>query len=109
MQGYWKKNGVSDGFKVRMGITSGYCTVGNFGSNQRMDYTVLGKPVNLAARLQSLAQPGQIVIADATNALVEQQVGCSFLMKSSQRVSPAQSSFTWLPDSKMLISTSVPV
>ena len=55
LQGYWKKNGVSDGLKVRMGITSGYCTVGNFGSNQRMDYTVLGKPVNLAARLQSLA------------------------------------------------------
>ena len=79
MQGYWKKNGVSDGFKVRMGITSGYCTVGNFGSNQRMDYTVLGKPVNLAARLQSLAQPGQIVIDDATNALVEQQVDCSFV------------------------------
>ena len=91
-----------------MGITSGYCTVGNFGSNQRMDYTVLGKPVNLAARLQSLAQPGQIVIADATNALVEQQVDCSFVDEVQPRVSPARSNFTRLPDSKMLISTSVP-
>jgi len=62
-----------------MGITSGYCTVGNFGSNQRMDYTVLGKPVNLAARLQSLAQADQILIAGATHALVEQQVDCSFV------------------------------
>ena len=79
MQGYWKKNGVSDGFKVRMGITSGYCTVGNFGSNQRMDYTVLGKPVNLAARLQSLAQADQILITDITHSLVEQQVDCSFV------------------------------
>ena len=79
MQGYWKKNGVSDGFKVRMGITSGYCTVGNFGSNQRMDYTVLGKPVNLAARLQSLAKADQILITDTTRSLVEQQVDCSFV------------------------------
>tara|TARA_Y100001934_G_scaffold239157_1_gene292597 strand:- start:395 stop:1693 length:1299 start_codon:yes stop_codon:yes gene_type:complete len=79
LQGYWKKNGVSDGFKVRMGITSGYCTVGNFGSSQRMDYTVLGKPVNLAARLQSLAEAGQILIADITHALVEQQVDCNFV------------------------------
>jgi len=79
LQGYWKKNGVSEGFKVRMGITSGYCTVGNFGSNQRMDYTVLGKPVNLAARLQSLAQADQILISDTTHALVEQQVDCNFV------------------------------
>jgi class 3 adenylate cyclase len=79
LQGYWKKNGVSEGFKVRMGITSGYCTVGNFGSKQRMDYTVLGKPVNLAARLQSLAQADQILISDTTHALVEQQVDCNFV------------------------------
>jgi len=79
LQGHWKKNGVSDGFKVRMGITSGYCTVGNFGSSQRMDYTVLGKPVNLAARLQSLAQAGQILIGDTAHALIEQEVDCTFV------------------------------
>ena len=52
LQSYWKKNGVPNGLKVRMGIATGYCTVGNFGSDQRLDYTVLGSPVNLAARLQ---------------------------------------------------------
>ena len=55
LQKYWQKMGVSRGLHVRVGITSGYCTVGNFGSEQRLDYTVLGSPVNLAARLQGLA------------------------------------------------------
>ena len=60
LQDHWKKQSVTNGLKVRMGITTGYCTVGNFGSNQRMDYTVLGKPVNLATRLESLASTGEI-------------------------------------------------
>ncbi len=79
LQGYWKKNGVTNGLNVRMGVTTGYCTVGNFGSSQRMDYTVLGKPVNLAARLESLAEAGQVLISDATYALIEQQVDCKFV------------------------------
>ncbi|HAA35863.1 MAG TPA: adenylate/guanylate cyclase domain-containing protein, partial [Gammaproteobacteria bacterium] len=45
----------------------------------RMDYTVLGKPVNLAARLQSLAKADQILITDTTRSLVEQRVDCSFV------------------------------
>ena len=44
-----------------------------------MDYTVLGKPVNLAARLESLAEAGQVLISDATYALIEQQVDCKFV------------------------------
>ena len=79
LQGYWKKNGVTNGLNVRMGVTTGYCTVGNFGSSQRMDYPVLGKPVNLAARLESLAEAGQILISDATYALIEQQGDCKFV------------------------------
>ena len=70
---------MTNGLNVRMGVTTGYCTVGNFGSSQRMDYTVLGKPVNLAARLESLAEAGQILISDATYALIEQQVDCKFV------------------------------
>ena len=50
----WKKEkGISQGLQVRTGISTGYCTVGNFGSVQRIDYTVLGSPVNLAARLEA--------------------------------------------------------
>ena len=77
LQDHRKKQSVTNGLKVRMGITTGYCTVGNFGSNQRMDYTVLGKPVNLAARLESLASPGEILISDSTFALIEHQIKCT--------------------------------
>ena len=76
LQKYWQKMGVSRGLHVRVGITSGYCTVGNFGSEQRLDYTVLGSPVNLAARLQGLAQADTILIDGNTHSLVEDQVSC---------------------------------
>ena len=66
LQRTWKKLGLADGLMVRMGISTGYCTVGNFGSDLRLDYTVLGSPVNLAARLQSMAKPGEIIIDENT-------------------------------------------
>ena len=74
LRDYWNRNGVKGGLNVRMGISTGYCTVGNFGSNQRMDYTALGSPVNLSARLQSLADTNQIVISDTTLNLVENKI-----------------------------------
>lgn len=74
LQKHWKKQGVPDALRVRMGISTGFCTVGNFGSDQRLDYTVLGSPVNLAARLQSQAEPGRILIDQGTLALVDEFV-----------------------------------
>ena len=74
LQNFWKKNGVANGLRVRMGIATGYCTVGNFGSDQRLDYTVLGSPVNLAARLQGLAEPKGILLDQNTLSLVETHV-----------------------------------
>lgn len=53
-----------------MGINTGYCNVGNFGSADRMDYTIIGADANLAARLQSIAEPGHIVVSYETYALV---------------------------------------
>ena len=76
LQNYWRKQGVSRGLKVRIGITTGYCTVGNFGSEQRLDYTVLGSPVNLAARLQAMAPADGILIAESTYSLVKEHVLC---------------------------------
>jgi len=49
-----------------MGISTGFCTVGNFGSDLRLDYTVLGSPVNLAARLQTTAEHNTILIDEFT-------------------------------------------
>ena len=71
LQSHWRKKGVTNGLKVRMGIATGFCTVGNFGSDQRLDYTVLGSPVNLASRLQSVAEPNKIVVDENTYNLVE--------------------------------------
>ncbi len=66
----WRNRGVEDPFRVRMGINTGFCNVGNFGSDDRMDYTIIGAEANLAARLQSSAEPGGIVISYETYALV---------------------------------------
>ena len=74
LQKNWKKLGLTDGLTVRMGISTGFCTVGNFGSDLRLDYTVLGSPVNLAARLQGMAEPGEIVIDETTQNLVGEEL-----------------------------------
>ncbi len=66
----WRKQGIEQPFRARMGINTGYCNVGNFGSEQRMDYTIIGAEANLAARLQSIAQPGEIVLSYETFILV---------------------------------------
>src|SRR5262249_24308455 len=50
------------------------CNVGNFGSEDRMDYTIIGAEANLAARLQSIAEPGGIVMSYETYALVRDLV-----------------------------------
>jgi class 3 adenylate cyclase len=67
----WRKRGLERPFRIRMGISTGFCTVGNFGSRDRMDYTIIGNEVNLAARLESAAEPGSILLAHETNALVQ--------------------------------------
>lgn len=70
----WRAAGIEEPFRARMGINSGYCNVGNFGSADRMDYTIIGAEANLAARLQSIAEPGKIVISYETYALVRGSV-----------------------------------
>ena len=59
---------------MRMGINTGFCNVGNFGSDDRMDYTIIGAEANLAARLQSIAEPGGIVLSYETYMLVRDMV-----------------------------------
>jgi class 3 adenylate cyclase len=70
----WHHKGIEQPFRARMGINTGYCNVGNFGSDDRMDYTIIGAEANLAARLQSIAEPGGICLSYETYALVRDLV-----------------------------------
>src|SRR5262249_54476057 len=74
LQSEWLDSGAETPFKLRIGVNTGFCTVGNFGSADRMDYTIIGGEVNLAARLQSHAEVGGILIAHETYALVKDHV-----------------------------------
>ena len=62
----WSSRGVAEPFHIRMGINTGFCTVGNFGSLDRMDYTIIGSQVNLTSRLELAADVDQILISYET-------------------------------------------
>ena len=74
LQVLWRDVGPSKTFRIRIGINTGFCDVGNFGSNLRMDYTIIGPEVNLAARLEQAAEPGGILISGETYALVRDEI-----------------------------------
>lgn len=72
----WRQTGIEKPLRVRMGIHTGYCTVGNFGSENRLDYTIVGGAVNTASRLEEQARPGEILISYETFALVQEEIAC---------------------------------
>ena len=74
----WERTGLSESLDVRMGIHTDVCTVGNFGSSDRLDYTVLGNGVNLASRLESMAGENEILISENTHNLVKEDIQSQF-------------------------------
>jgi len=53
-------------FTVGMGLNTGEVVMGNLGSSERLNYTVIGDNVNTAARLYNVAKGGQIIISEST-------------------------------------------
>jgi class 3 adenylate cyclase len=70
----WRVTGLSQKLQVRMGIHTGVCTVGNFGSETRLDYTAVGNGVNIASRLEGIAEPNTIICSEDTAFLVQESV-----------------------------------
>ena len=67
--------------KIRIGINTGFCNVGNFGSTSRLDYTAIGRAINVASRLESEAESGEVLVSESTKILLE-----DFFEFSSKRV-----------------------
>jgi class 3 adenylate cyclase/tetratricopeptide (TPR) repeat protein len=63
--------GYTDNFQLRVGINTGTVVVGSVGSDMHIEYLAIGDAVNLAARLQSAAQPGSVLISEATERMVK--------------------------------------
>ena len=57
--------------EVRVGIHNGLCNVGNFGSAQRLDYTAIGRAVNVASRLEQAAPKNSILVSSAVHNLIK--------------------------------------
>jgi class 3 adenylate cyclase len=72
----WKAVNINNVLQVRMGIHSGYVSVGNFGSNFRMDYTLVGSAVKQTDRLQAIAKPNEIIVSEATQKLIRDYFVC---------------------------------
>ncbi len=61
--------------QLRIAINSGKAVVGDIGSFQRVDYTVLGSTINLASRMEGICPPGECVVSEATYRLLRKRQG----------------------------------
>ncbi len=71
----WRRRGLSHAFGMRIGINTGFCTVGIFGSELLQAYTAYGTPVNVANRLMGAASAGGILCSLSTFALLHDRAG----------------------------------
>jgi adenylate cyclase len=69
-----RRRGIPADLQIRVGINTGHCTIGVFGSDVMRAYKAVGFPVNIASRLQTEADPGSILCGFRTYALAEDEV-----------------------------------
>jgi len=73
----WRRRGIPHSLELRIGINTGYCTVGIVGSEYLQSYSACGTPINIASRLQTGAAPGEILCGFPTYALIQERVNAS--------------------------------
>lgn len=71
LAGRWRARGEPVALDMRAGIASGFCTLGDRGGAGRLDFTLIGPPVNLASRLQNHAGVNGVLMDEASAALAE--------------------------------------
>jgi len=78
--------------EVGVGIATGFVIAGNIGTAEQMNYTVIGEPVNLAQRLESVSSPCEIVVSSLTTDAIPRhaEVGVAFEPMGSIRVKGIQ-------------------
>lgn len=72
----WSKRGIGKPFRVRIGINTGYVSVGDYGSRDRKLYSAIGVQTNLAARIQTHCEPGAVLLSHTTWSLVRDEIEC---------------------------------
>ena len=79
----WENQQGRDEFKIGIGINYGVVTVGNIGSDKKMDYTVIGDMVNLASRLEGLTKKYKepIIISESLYKKIEGEFPCRMIDK----------------------------
>jgi class 3 adenylate cyclase len=73
----WRKLGANRPLRLRIGVNTGIAYVGSFGSEKRMNYTAIGRQVNLTARLEENCEPGNVLISRTTYELVNDVIHCT--------------------------------